>query len=182
MDWDAWRAYWGDERAVSPESEDSNYHLVCDALLDHVPVSREHVHRMPADREDLDTAAAEYATLLERTLSLGTADAPRFDCILLGLGENGHCASLFPGTPALAVTDRWVVPGRADYPPYDRMTVTFPTLNAAANVAFVVAGDSKRDALRATAAGSTPAARVRPVDGSLTWFIDRAAAGSVDAR
>jgi 6-phosphogluconolactonase len=98
--------------------------------------------------------------------------------VLLGLGENGHTASLFPGTPALSVVDRWATRGIADYEPFDRMTLTFPAINAAAAVAFLVTGASKRDALAATARGDVPASRIRPTDGTLAWFLDAAAAGA----
>ena len=115
--WAAWRAFFGDERASPPDDERSNYHMARTTLLDHVPIAPEHVHRMPADAADLDAAARDYAALLERELPGVPARAPRFDCILLGLGENGHTASLFPDTPALDVRDRWVTRGRADHPP-----------------------------------------------------------------
>jgi 6-phosphogluconolactonase len=131
---------------------------------------------MPADRSDLDAAASEYSDLLASSLPAGAGGAPRLNVILLGLGENGHTASLFPGTPALDITDRWATRGLADHEPYDRMTVTFPTINAAAAIAFMVTGAAKRQALAATAEGRVPASRVRPVDGTLVWFLDAAAA------
>jgi 6-phosphogluconolactonase len=95
------------------------------------------------------------------------------------LGENGHVASLFPGTPALQVTDAWATHGVADYAPFERITLTFPTINAAAAVAFLVVGAAKGDALRQTLAGTVPAARVRPLDGDLVWFLDDDAAGEL---
>jgi 6-phosphogluconolactonase len=176
--WAAWRVYFSDERACPRDDENSNYYQVRVALLDRVPITPANVHRMRADEPDLDHAAGEYSSLLAETLRPSATGAPRLDCILLGLGENGHTASLFPGTPALEVTDRWAARGRADYPPYDRITLTFPTLNACAAVAFLVTGASKGEALRATAAGTTPASRVNPGDGSLTWFLDGAAASA----
>jgi 6-phosphogluconolactonase len=177
MPWPAWRVYFGDERACPPDDESSNYRMAHEALLDHVPIAAAQVHRMPGDAADLDAAAGNYAAMLEQRLPRGPGGAPRLDCVLLGLGENGHTASLFPGTPALLVRDRWVVRGRADYPPFDRLTLTYPALNAAALVMFLVTGHAKRDAIRATAAGQTPAARVLPLDGTLRWLLDRAAAG-----
>jgi 6-phosphogluconolactonase len=132
---------------------------------------------MEAERPDLDAAATEYSALLAATLPPGPGGAPRLDCILLGLGTDGHTASLFPGTPALDVVDAWATRGRADYPPYDRITVTFPLINGGAAVAFLVSGESKRPALAGVAAGSVPAARVRPTHGELHWFLDHAAAG-----
>jgi 6-phosphogluconolactonase len=175
--WEAWRVYFDDERACAPTDPASNYHMVREALLDHVAIDAKHVHRMRAESPDLDAAAAEYSSLLEATLPPDTSGAPRLDCTLLGLGTNGHTASLFPDTPALDVTDRWATRGRADYAPFDRITLTFPTLNVSARVAFLVTGEEKRAALQATAAGTVPAALVDPHNGTLRWFLDRAAAG-----
>jgi 6-phosphogluconolactonase len=174
--WSAWHVYFSDERACPPNQPASNYQLAMTTLLSRVPIDPRRVHRMPAERLDLDVAASEYSDLLACSFPAGPAGAPRLDVILLGLGENGHTASLFPGTPALDVTDRWATRGLADYEPYDRMTLTFPAINAAAAVAFMVTGASKREALAATAAGRVPASRVRPLDGALVWFLDAAAA------
>jgi 6-phosphogluconolactonase len=176
VDWPAWSVYFGDERACPADDPSSNYHLAHSTLLSRVPVDPLRVHRMPAERPDLDAAAAEYSDLLASTLPGGESGAPRLDVILLGLGENGHTASLFPGTPALDVTDRWATRGLADYEPFDRITLTYPAINAAAAVAFMVTGAAKRDALSATAAGTVPASRIRPRDGTLVWFLDAAAA------
>jgi 6-phosphogluconolactonase len=176
VDWPAWHVYFGDERASPPEDPSSNYHLARTTLLSRVPIDPQLVHRMPAERADLDDAASEYSDLLESSLPAGPGSAPRLDVVLLGLGENGHTASLFPGTPALDVTDRWATRGLADYAPYDRMTLTFPAINAAAAVGFMVTGATKREALAATAAGRAPASRVLPIDGALVWFLDSAAA------
>ncbi len=178
IDWPAWTVYFGDERACPADDPSSNYHLAQSTLLSKVPVDPRRVHRMPADRPDLDTAAADYSDLLAASLPAGAGGAPRLDVILLGLGENGHTASLFPGTPALDVTDRWATRGLADYEPFDRMTLTFPALNAAASIAYMVTGAGKREALAATAEGTVPASRVRPADGALVWFLDAAAAGT----
>jgi len=147
-------------------------------LLSHVPIDPGHVHRMPGERPDLDAAAIEYSALMAGSLPSGPGGAPRLDVILLGLGENGHTASLFPGTPALEVTDRWATRGLADYEPFDRITLTYPAINATAAVAFMVTGAAKHEALLATARGEVPASRVRPTDGTLTWFLDAAAAGA----
>ncbi|HZS15885.1 MAG TPA: 6-phosphogluconolactonase [Candidatus Dormibacteraeota bacterium] len=177
--WPDWMVFWGDERAVPPDDEQSNYRMAREALLRHVPVVPERVHRMEAERPDRDAAAREYSSLLADTLPRGPASAPRLHCTLLGLGENGHIASLFPGTPALEVEHRWVVPSRADYAPYDRLTFTFPTINASERVVFLVSGDAKGEALRGVVEGTVPAARVRPADGTLQWFLDEAAAASL---
>jgi 6-phosphogluconolactonase len=174
--WPSWRVYFGDERACPADDPSSNYHLAETTLLSRVPVDPARVHRMPADRADLDVASDEYSALLASSLPAGGGGAPRLDVVLLGLGENGHTASLFPGTPALDVTDRWATRGLADYVPYDRMTLTFPAINAAAAIGFMVTGEGKVPALAATARGEVPASRVSPAGGVLFWFLDAAAA------
>lgn len=176
IDWSAWNVYFADERACAPDDPASNYHLAETTLLSRVPIDPGRVHRMAADRADLDGAATEYSDLLASALPRGHGGAPRLDVILLGLGENGHTASLFPGTPALEVTDRWATRGLADYEPVDRITLTYPTINAAAAVGFMVTGAAKHDALIATARGEVPASRIRPADGTLSWFLDADAA------
>src|SRR4029077_2184862 len=108
----------------------SNYRMARETLLEHVPIESDRVHRMHGDADDLDAAALDYSQLLERALPQAATGAPRLDCLLLGLGENGHTASLFPNTPALEVIDRWATRGRADYAPFDRITLTFPAINA----------------------------------------------------
>ena len=175
VDWSAWRLFFADERAVPPDHEASNYRLLHDTLLSRVPVPPAHVHRMEAERADLDTAAREYSDLLASELGA----PPRLDVVLLGLGENGHTASLFPGTSALEVRDAWAARGLADYAPADRMTLTFPAINAAAHVAFLVTGANKGGALRGVIDGTVPAAGVHPGNGELLWFLDAAAAASV---
>ena len=177
IDWSRWSVYIGDERACPPDDPESNYRNARETLLEHVPTPAGRIHRMEAERPDLDAAAAAYSALLETTLPTGPGGAPRLDCVLLGIGGDGHTASLFPGTPALEVTDRWATRGLATYAPFDRITVTFPLLNGAAAVAFLVSGESKRDALAGVVAGNVPSARVRPTDGELRWFLDAAAAG-----
>jgi 6-phosphogluconolactonase len=178
MEWASWNVYFADERACPPDDPASNYHLATTTLLSLVPIDPAHVHRMSGERPDLDAAAIEYSALLAGSLPSGPGGAPRLDVILLGLGENGHTASLFPGTPALGVTDRWATRGLADYEPFDRITLTYPAINAAAAVAFMVTGAGKDEALLATARGEVPASRVRPTDGTLTWFLDAVAAGA----
>src|SRR4029077_14943517 len=158
--------------------ERSNHHLAATHLLSRVPIDPRRVHRMEAERPALDAAAAEYSQLLATTLRPGNAGAPRLDVVLLGLGENGHTASLFPGDPALDAVDAWATRGRADYEPFDRITMTFPTINGAAAVAFLVTGASKREAFAGVIAGTVPAARVHPGAGELHWFIDAAAAST----
>jgi 6-phosphogluconolactonase len=175
IDWPRWQVYFSDERATPPDHPDSNYRLVHDTLLSKAPIPAEHVHRIEADRPDLDAAADSYTRLLEAQCGR----PPRLDLVLLGLGADGHTASLFPGTAALDVEDAWATRGRADFEPFDRITMTFPAINAAARVAFLVTGGSKADALHGVVDGTVPAARVRPGDGELLWFLDAAAAGAL---
>jgi 6-phosphogluconolactonase len=175
IDWPRWQVYFSDERATPPDHPDSNYRLVHDTLLSKAPVPAEHVHRIEADRPDLDAAADSYSRLLEAQCGR----PPRLHLVLLGLGADGHTASLFPGTAALDVDDAWATRGRADFEPFDRITMTFPVINAAARVAFLVTGSAKGDALRGVVDGTVPAARVRPAEGELLWFLDAAAAGAL---
>jgi 6-phosphogluconolactonase len=179
-DWARWEVFFGDERACPPDDPASNCRMAREALLDLVPILPERIHRMEGERADLDAAAAEYSSILAATCPpAAPGSAPRLDCVLLGLGENGHTASLFPGDPALQVRDRWAVRSRADYAPFDRITVTYPVINAAVHVAFLVTGAAKGEALRGVVAGSVPAAGVRPQDGELSWFLDTGAADSI---
>ena len=175
IDWPRWQVYFSDERATPPDHPDSNYRLVHDTLLSKAPVPAEHVHRIEADRADLDAAADSYSRLLEAQCGR----PPRLDLVLLGLGADGHTASLFPSTAALDVEAAWAARGRADFEPFDRITMTFPAINAAARVAFLVTGSAKGDALHGVVDGTVPAARVRPADGELLWFLDAAAAGAL---
>jgi 6-phosphogluconolactonase len=172
--WRQWDFYFGDERACPPDDERSNYVMAKHALFDPAGIADEQIHRMHAEDESRTQAAHAYA----QTLVDGTGDedaVPRLDCVLLGVGENGHTASLFPGDPALLIEDQWCAPARADYEPYDRLTLTFPAINAARAVAFMVTGTTKFAALQNVIRGVAPAARVQPDHGVLHWFLDSAA-------
>lgn len=179
VDWSRWHVWFGDERAVPYADRASNYRLARETLLSRVPIPHEQVHPMPADQPDLEDAARRYGEQLLSAVPDRLGAMPRLDVVLLGLGENGHTASLFPGDPALEVGDRPCVPARADAAPYQRLTLTLPVLNAARHVAFLVTGASKGEALRDVRAGTAPAARVRPYDGQLLWLLDDAAAAAL---
>lgn len=176
IDWARWHVFFGDERAVPPDDAQSNYRLVADTLLSKVAVPAEQVHRMEAEHPDLDAAAARYSHLLETECGA----PPRLDVVLLGLGSDGHTASLFPGTAVLEVSDAWAARAQAPVSPTERLTLTLPAINAAACVVFLVTGASKGDALRGVISGSVPAARVRPPSGDLLWFLDASAAHALD--
>jgi 6-phosphogluconolactonase len=176
LDWSRVHVFFGDERTVTPEHEDSNYRMAYETLLSHVPVGS--VHRMRGELPP-DEAAAAYEE--ELRAFFGQVDVPRFDLILCGLGEEGHTLSLFPETAALDVTDRWVVANPVLKLGTTRLTLTIPVLNASRAVTFLVAGESKAEALKEVLEGDAdsrayPAKLVRPESGDLTWMVDRAAA------
>lgn len=181
VDWSRVELFFGDERCVPPDHADSNYRMVREALLERVPIPAANVHRMRGEL-GADEAAHAYELELRAAFRLGPKDLPRFDLVLLGLGTDGHTASLFPGTSALDERERLVAPGRSPGASADdRVTLTFPVLNAAAAVAFVVAGSEKAAVVAALssggdAAGALPASRVRPGDGRVIWMLDHAAA------
>ncbi len=169
-----------DERAVPIDDPQSNYKMIQESLLSHFPRSGPHFHRMQAERPDLEVAAGDYADELRATLGANAGGFPRFELIFLGMGPDGHTASLFPGTAALAEQTRWVIPNYVAKFKMHRLTLTFPVINAAAHVVFMVAGADKSDALRDVLQAKSgkeplPAQRIQPVDGRLTWLIDREA-------
>ncbi len=181
IDWGRCHFFWGDERLVPPDHPDSNFRLAREALLAPLSIPPDRIHRVPVEVGSPETVALAYEGELRRFFAPEPMlEGPRFDLVLLGLGSDGHTASLFPGKSALEESRRWVVatpPGRLP-PPVDRVTLTLPALNAARAVAFLVAGADKAPTLRRVLAGDPdlPAARVRPARGSLHWFVDRAAA------
>lgn len=170
--------YWGDERFVPYDHPDSNYRMVREAMLARVPVPPENVHPVPVDGTPED-AARRYERTLQEAYGAATLDParPLFDVTLLGLGTDGHTASLLPGEPVLEERRRWVA-AVAHGRPETRITITYPVIESSRRVAFLVAGSEKADILRDIRTGDSqaPAARVRP-RGELFWFVDRAAAG-----
>lgn len=178
VDWSRVEFWWGDERAVPPDDPESNYGVANDLLLRHLPdVDDDAVHRMPADGDDLVAAAAEHEADLRGAFDIGPDDPPpALDLVWLGMGPDGHCASLFPGSEALGERERLVVANWAPGPKAWRMTFTYPLINAAREVLFLVTGADKADALAAIRRGADlPAARVNAQ--STDWIIDAAAAG-----
>ncbi len=177
--WSAVHVFWGDERFVPPDDPSSNQRMAREALLSRVPVPPSQVHLFPTALPDAQAAAEAYETELRRVF---TGDWPRFDLILLGLGDDGHTGSLFPGSPAVAERRRWVTVGEAPTEPRTRLTLTLPVLNHAARVWFLVSGASKREALRRAVSReepvtACPATGVQPTDGELVWWVDEAAVG-----
>ncbi|OAF09251.1 6-phosphogluconolactonase [Bradyrhizobium centrolobii] len=169
--------YWGDERFVPHDHPDSNYRMVREAMLTKAPVPPENIHPIPTDGSPLD-AASRYERTLQEAYGGKILDPtrPLFDVTLLGLGADGHTASLLPGEPVLEERQRWVAAvshGR----PEARITMTYPVIDSSRRVAFLVTGREKATILRTIRAGGSaaPASRVRPV-GELFWFVDQAAA------
>ena len=178
VDWSRVEFFWGDERAVPPDHPESNFGVAYQMLLAALPnVRPEAIHRMPAEAPDLDAAALAYEAELRIAFGARGDEPPVFDLIWLGMGPDGHTASLFPDSAALDVTDRWVVANWAPGPQAWRMTLTFPVLDAARELLFVVTGADKADALARVRAGDRelPAARGRAQH--IEWLIDAAAAG-----
>jgi 6-phosphogluconolactonase len=176
LDWSKVHVFFGDERTVPPDHEDSNYRMAYEALLSRVPVGS--VHRMRGELPPEEAAAAYEEELRE---FFGPADVPRFDLVQCGLGEDGHTLSLFPETAALDVTDRWVVANPVLKLETTRLTLTIPVLNASRAVTFLVAGEGKADVLKQILEGDAdprayPAKLVNPKSGDLTWIVDLAAA------
>jgi 6-phosphogluconolactonase len=179
LDWSKVEFFFGDERAVPSRHPESNYNLARTALLDYLPGVRPgQVHRMIGEAADLDAACRAYEALIARTLGAPHGAVSSFDLIWLGMGSDGHTASLFPDTAAVDEASRWVVPNWVPKLDAWRMTMTYPLLNAAREVDFVVTGADKAAAVAAVrdGPGDVPAARVEA--GRTVWYVDRAAAGS----
>ena len=178
VDWPNVHVFFGDERTVPPDHEDSNYRMAREALLDRVPMGS--VHRMRGELPP-EEAASSYEGDLGQFFG---GEFPVLDLVMLGIGEDGHTASLFPGTPALEVTDRLAVANPVPELDTMRLTLTVPVLSAARAVNFLVAGEGKAEALREILEGDAdprryPAKLVRPPGGP-TWFVDRAARRSAN--
>jgi 6-phosphogluconolactonase len=170
-----------DERPVPPDHAESNYRMIRESLLDRVPLPAATFHRMVAESPDLDRAAREYADEVARLLKPAPGEFPRFDLIQLGMGPDGHTASLFPGSAALAEEKLWVRPNYVEKFGISRLTLTFPVINAAAEVIFLIAGQDKAAVLKQVLEGGArdtpyPARRIRPAAGKLSWYVDAAAA------
>ncbi|MFQ5487118.1 MAG: 6-phosphogluconolactonase [Gammaproteobacteria bacterium] len=180
IDWSRIHVFFGDERSVPPDHPDSNFRMARESLLDHVPIPTDQIHRMKGEQHPLETAAAAYADCLEMLLPRSKQGAPCFDLILLGLGTDGHIASLFPGTAILHERERWVAPVYVDKLHTWRLSLTFPVLNQARHVLLLVAGDTKRPIVKAVLAGEGgepryPVQMIQP-QGELAWYLDEAAA------
>jgi len=184
LPWDKMFFFWGDERHVPPDHPESNYRMAYEALLSKVPAPAENVFRVPAENPDANQAAADYEQTLRKFFQLSPGTFPRFDLILLGMGPDGHTASLFPGTSGLQEKSRLVVANWVEKFKAYRITFTLPVLNNAALVTFLVGGADKAETVREVLEGTQPAELfpsklIHPTNGRLMWMLDQAAAASL---
>ena len=179
--WDRVHFFWGDERHVPPDHSDSNYRMAHEALLSQIPVPTGNLHRIRGEEPDAGQAAAAYEEELRTFFRLRQGEQPRFDLILLGMGADGHTASIFPGTPAVGETKRLVMAVEVAKLGTERITLTPGAINQAANVVFIVAGADKAETLKAVLEGDEPIERypsraIRPGSGEILWLVNRDAA------
>jgi 6-phosphogluconolactonase len=186
LPWERIFFFWGDERHVPPADAESNYSMAKETLLSKVPVPAGNIFRIPAENPDATAAAEAYERMLQKFFNFSPGEFPRLDLILLGMGPDGHTASLFPETAALREKSRLVVANWVEKLKTSRITLTLPVLNSARCVAFLVSGSDKAVALREVLEGNGPPDKypsklIRPTDGKVIWFVDRAAASELSA-
>jgi 6-phosphogluconolactonase len=186
LPWDKMFFFFGDERHVPPTDNESNFRMADEAILSRIPVPQGNVFRILGENPDAAVAADAYEQSLRKFFSLEPGQLPVFDLILLGLGPDGHTASLFPGTGALQEKSKLVVANWVEKFNTHRITFTLPVLNAARCVAFLVSGTDKAAALEAVLQSDAPgeqypAKLVHPANGKLIWLVDRAAASGLAA-
>ena len=185
LPWDKIFFFWSDERHVPPDHPDSNYRMAKEALLSKVPVPPENIFRVRAEEKDANVVAKDYEEALRSFFRLRPGEFPRFDLILLGLGPDGHTASLFPNTAALNETKLLVVANWVEKFKANRITFTYPVLNNAACVIFLVSGADKADMVRTVledGRADLPSQRVHPVNGRLLWLLDKGAASKLSKK
>lgn len=177
--WDKVHIYFGDERTVPPDHDNSNYHMVKEALLDHIPLPAEQVHRMEGEAQNPHAAALKYTRILTANLPLSAQGVVQFDLLLLGVGPDGHIASLFPGLPVLHERARLVEAVHVEALKTWRITVTLPVIDHARHIMILVSGDAKatiiRDVFTIRHTPPYPVQLINP-QGSLEWHLDSAAA------
>lgn len=186
ISWSRVHLFWSDERHVPPEDPQSNYRMVREELISRVPIPEANVHRVEAELPDAAEAAARYDAEVASFFALSPGEFPRFDLMLLGIGPEGHTASLFPGTKALEVRDKRVVANWVPKLNAFRITMTPPVFARAAAVIFLISGEDKAPILRAVfdpqgPADTLPCQHIRPESGDLIWLVDRPAAAGIPA-
>jgi|SRR5215470_4340179 len=182
--WDKISFFWGDERHVPPDHQESNYRMAYESLLSKVNAKKENIYRVRAENQNPELAAEDYEKTLRKYFGVKEEEFPRFDLVLLGMGQEGHTASIFPGTRAVLERHRLVVANWVEKFQTYRITFTIPVLNAAAAVIFMVTGKDKERAAACvfddkSAPQQFPAKMVQPSDGKLIWLLDQDAAGSL---
>jgi 6-phosphogluconolactonase len=187
MPWDRTFFFWGDERHVPPTDTDSNYRMAEESMLSKIPVAAGNVFRIPAENPDAAAAAEAYEQTLRKFFQLEPGQFPVFDLILLGMGPDGHTASLFPGSAGLHEKTRLVIANWVDKLKTSRLTLTLPVLNAARCAAFLVSGTDKAAMLKTVLEEDAPAEQypsklIRPNNGKLIWLVDRAAASALSTK
>jgi 6-phosphogluconolactonase len=185
MPWDKLQLYWVDERTVPPDYPDSNYRMTREAMLDRVPLKPEQIHRMEGELEP-EVAAARYESLLRNTFRLEGAETPRFDLISLGMGDDGHTASLFPHTEAIHTLGRLVTANHVPQMNTWRITLTWPVINQASSVFFLIGGKNKAELVKEVFTGPRdperlPSQLIWPASGILTLILDKDAAALLPA-
>lgn len=184
IDWSKIYVYFGDERSVAPEHEDSNYKMAKTALFDKVNIPAGNIHRMHAESKDIDSSASEYESLLKNNLPVSTAGVVMFDLVLLGMGDDGHTASLFPDTKILSEKERFVSPVYVNKLSTWRMSLTFPVINSARHIFILIAGENKKAVMAEVLAenpadeGEKPVYPIQMLDpvGDVDWYLDEQAA------
>ena len=187
LPWDRMFFFWGDERHVPPTDPDSNYRMADETMLAKIPVAAANVFRMKTENPEAAAVAADYEQTLRKFFQLEPGQVPTFDLILLGMGPDGHTASLFPDTAALQEKSRLVLANWVEKMKTYRITLTLPVLDAARCVIFLVSGTDKATALHAVLEGDAPgeqypAKLVQPRQGKLIWLVDRAAASTLSSK
>ena len=185
MPWESLELYWVDERSVPPDDAESNYRMTREAMLDSVPLRPEQIHRIEGEL-DPEAAAARYESELRDSFRLEGAESPRFDLIALGMGPDGHTASLFPHTQAIHELGRLAVANQVHQKDTWRITLTWPVINHASSVFFLIAGADKAQVLSEVLTGPhdperLPSQLIRPASGILTLILDKAAAALLPA-
>lgn len=180
--WDKMYVYFGDERSVGPDHADSNFRMATETMLSKVPIKPEQVFRIKGEYKDTEKAAQEYEQVLRTSFKIAEGQFPRFDLVFLGIGNEGHTASLFPGTKALDETKRLAVRNWVGKLYTNRVTLTAPAINNAARVIFMITGADKALALKGILEGpyepeQLPAQLIQPPNGKLLWLVDTVAGG-----
>jgi 6-phosphogluconolactonase len=182
-EWGWVKIFWSDERMVPPDHHQSNYGLAKRLLLDQLPIPEQNIFRIPGESK-AEEVAEKYAALIKKEIPAGEDGLPQFDWIFLGLGEDGHTASLFPGADSLQLTDKICAAATSPGNGQPRLTFTLPLINQAKKITFLVTGTSKSGVVAAiwqqrAEAQNYPAAAVRPLKGELIWYLDKAAAKEI---